>query len=323
VTVIPPNEVSAAPPATVAIIDVGSNSIKLLVAERSEDGVLRSRAIRTLEARISAGLSAESPRLGATGMQRGLEAIQLLLQDARAWNPGWTILVATSAVRDAANGGDFARQVAHATGQTLRILSGAEEAALIGRGLLCDPDLAALRNFSVFDLGGGSLECLAFVDRRIRQAISLPLGCVRLTERFVPDSALPLAPSAEAAIRSHVAKALTGSDFRFDPATAATAVGTGGTFTTVRAIRGAAAGLSLEETAPEIAVAELRALADRLGRMPLAERQSVPGLPRKRADVFPAALITLLALAERGGIASFHHSLYNLRWGLAAEALAA
>jgi exopolyphosphatase/guanosine-5'-triphosphate,3'-diphosphate pyrophosphatase len=307
----------------VAIIDVGSNSIKLLVAGRSEAGAPRSLAIRTLEARISAGLSAASPRLGEAGMQRGLEAIEALLKEARAWNPGQTILVATSAVRDAANGGDFARRVADGTGETLRILSGAEEAALIGRGLLCDPALASLLNFSVFDLGGGSLECLAFSDRAIRQAISLPLGCVRLTERFVPDPTVPLAASAEAAVRSHVAAALTDSGFPFDPAGAPTAVGTGGTFTTVRAIRGAASGLGLEDTAPEITVTELRTLADRLGRMPLAERQTVPGLPRKRADVFPAALITLLALAETGGIASFHHSFYNLRWGLAAEALAA
>jgi exopolyphosphatase/guanosine-5'-triphosphate,3'-diphosphate pyrophosphatase len=317
----PPAEGSANAADAIAIVDVGSNSIKLLVAARGAGGALEARAVRTLEARISAGISGETPRLGAEGMQRGVAAIQALLTEARNWAPRRTLLVATSAVRDAANGAEFAAAVARATGEALRILSGAEEAALIGRGLLCDPALAALRDFSVFDLGGGSLECLAFADRQMRQALSLPLGCVRLTERFVLEASAPLPSSAERAIRAHVAAALLGSGFRFGPAGVTAAVGTGGTLTTVRAIRAAAAGIRLDQTDPEVTVAELGALTRRLGALPLTERQAVAGLPRKRADVFPAALVTLLALAECGGIASFRHSFYNLRWGLAAESL--
>ena len=108
-------------------------------------------------------------------MARGVDAIRSLLKDAADFSPARAVLVATSAVRDAGNGAEFRRRVHAATGLTIRTLTGDEEANLIGRGLTCDPELAGLRDFSVFDLGGGSLECLAFRDRKIQQVVSLQL----------------------------------------------------------------------------------------------------------------------------------------------------
>ena len=228
------------------------------------------------------------------------------------------VVVATSAVRDAANGADFCEAVRAATGLTVRILSGQEEANLIGRGLLCDPLLAGLGNFCVFDLGGGSLECLVFRERAIAAAVSLPLGCVRLTERYVADPALPFEPGAAAAIAAHVRTAVAGAGRSLSASEAAG--GTGGTLTSVRSVLAARADQPLEQTDPRITVAHLRETLARIGAMPLGERRRVPGLPPERADVFPAALATLIAVAEIGGFDAFQHSLYNLRWGLAAEA---
>ena len=88
----------------VAVIDIGSNSIKILVAARAATGLLTSLHNRTIDARISAGISRAEPRLTEEGMARGLEAIASLLADAAAHHPARTILVATSAVRDALNG---------------------------------------------------------------------------------------------------------------------------------------------------------------------------------------------------------------------------
>ena len=89
----------------------------------------------------------------------------------------------------------------------------------------------------------------------------------------------------------------------------------------MRAILGARAGVPLEKVPPVIPVDRLRELLGDLGAMPLAHRRGVPGLPPARADVFPAALATLAAIAELGGWASFTHSFYNLRYGLAADLL--
>lgn len=307
---------------TVAVIDIGSNSIKTLVATRNPCRQPVSLFYKTLEARISAGIDAANPSLTEESMARGLAAIRELLADTRVLSPDRTILVATSAVRDAANGAVFRRRVREATGHDIRILTGDEEAGYIGRGLACDPALSGLRDFYVFDLGGGSLECLAFRGRRVVREKSLQLGCVRLSERFAPDTAQPVSEAAHEAIAGHVKAALAASGFAFDlPATAA-AIVTGGTTTTARAVIGAAAGKTLDETGTRLTLAELRALYGRVAAADLAARRKIPAMPPGRADVFPTALATIIALAEFAGIAVFETSLYNLRWGIADEALA-
>jgi exopolyphosphatase/guanosine-5'-triphosphate,3'-diphosphate pyrophosphatase len=306
-----------------AILDIGSNSIKILIARRdATTGLLTAEKYKTLDARISAGISKAEPRLSEDGMTRGLAAIQELLADAAPFTPIKTILVATSAVRDAANGSEFRQRVLTATGHTIRILSGDEEAALIGRGLTCDPALTHLRDFYVFDLGGGSLECLAFRDRQITQAVSLQLGCVRLTERFITDPSMPLSPENLARIAAHTHDVFAQHNFRFDLPPTAAAIGTGGTVTTARTILGSRDNLALADTDPFVSAVQLRELLDLTARQPLAQRRQIPGLPPGRADVFPTALITLLAVTDLGHFPGLHNSLYNLRWGLAAEALA-
>lgn len=302
----------------VAVIDIGSNSIKVLVATRDADGRLRALKSKTLDARISAGISKDQPMLGEEGMARGLAAIRELLDTAAAFNPASTVLVATSAVRDAINGPDFRARVKVATGHDIRILTGDEEANLIGRGLTSDPALADLKDFYVFDLGGGSLECLSFRSRKIDQATSLKLGCVRLTERFIKDPAAPLVQEEANAIALHVRDELKRSGFRFS-IVAPPAVFAGGTMSTVRAIKGARHGLTLEETTPIIGLDTLAELLDELAPLNLDQRKSLPGLPPARADVFPAALVTMLTVADYTHVDRFHHSLHNLRWGIADE----
>ena len=307
---------------SVAVIDIGSNSIKVLVATRAVDGGLRSLHSRTIDARISAGLSHDAPQLGEAGMERGLQAVCALLADAALFLPARTVLVATSAVRDARNGGEFRQRVLTATGHDIRILSGNEEANLIGRGLAADPALHGQRNFYVFDLGGGSLECLAFRERRIQQAVSLQLGCVRLTEKFVHDPSLPLAETARDRVVAHTRETVTQSGFAFSLPAGAVAVATGGTVATVRAIFGARDGMPFEATDPIVMVRQFQELLNWIGAMPLAQRKTMAGLPPARADVFPVALVTLISVCEFGGYSACQNSLYNLRHGLADEALA-
>lgn len=307
-------------PPPVAVIDIGSNTIKVLVATRSAAGEIVALDSLSLDARISAGITRVPPQLSEEGMARGVAAIQELLARVAAHAPARTLLVATSAVRDAVNGTGFRQRVLAATGHSVQILTGAEEAAAIGRGLLTEPALAGCNELQVFDLGGGSLECLSFRNRTVENAVSLQLGCVRLTEQLVSDPAAPFPAKAEEQIGDLVLTTLAASGFTPGGA-GITAFVTGGTAATVRAILGARIGRTAEEMPAIITVPDLRDLLAHLGAMPLAERQRVPGLPAARADVFPTALATILALAEAGGFASFRHSFRNLRWGLASRLL--
>jgi exopolyphosphatase / guanosine-5'-triphosphate,3'-diphosphate pyrophosphatase len=310
-------------PAPVAIIDIGSNSIKVLVAARDSEGRITPLKIRTIDARIGTGIGTSEPGLTEAAMSRGLEAISALLADVQEFAASKIALVATSAVRDARNGAEFRQRVYATTGHAVRILSGDEEANLIGRGLTCDPALRDLRDFYVFDLGGGSLECLAFRNRGIEQAASLQLGCVRMMEKFVEDPTRPFSPAARDAVVAHTRCTVGAADFKFSLPRSSVAVGTGGTVTTVRAILGAREGIPFDRTNPIVTLAQLNELLSHVGGCTLMERRQVPGLPPARADVFPTALATLIAIAELGGFAAFQNSVYNLRYGVASELLEA
>ena len=142
-------------PPSVAVIDIGSNSITVLIAARDRVGGIKAVKSRTLDARISAGISSDKPTLSEEGMTRGLGAIRELLAEAGEYGPKKTFLVATSAVRDATNGATFRQRVKTATRQEIRVLTGEEEANYIGHGLTCDPELEELQDFYVFDRSEG------------------------------------------------------------------------------------------------------------------------------------------------------------------------
>jgi exopolyphosphatase / guanosine-5'-triphosphate,3'-diphosphate pyrophosphatase len=228
-----------------AVIDVGSNSIKLLVAERGEDGRIAEVVSRTLEARISKGIGSEKPQLSPEGMERGIAAVATFAREAKKAGSDRIRAVATSAVRDASNARAFQEDLEAKTGLELRILTGPEEADLIAKGLATDPALVSLRNFHAYDLGGGSLECLSFKDRKVERAVSLPLGCVRLTEKFVAAPEGPLAVGIGYEIGKHVKASLLESGFTLPVPTGFGVVGTGGTLATVRAMVAANRGVSI------------------------------------------------------------------------------
>jgi exopolyphosphatase/guanosine-5'-triphosphate,3'-diphosphate pyrophosphatase len=301
---------------TVAVIDIGSNSIKALVASRDSEGQLIAIEQRTLDSRISTGISREDASLSSEGLMIGESAVAELWEFVKPHGPQYVKIVATSAVREAANRAEFARRVRQRTGEELRILTGQEEAQLIGRGLLCDPALSTWQDFQVFDLGGGSLECLTFAQRKLTHATSLPLGCVRLTEKFVADREAPFPAAEDHAIRDHVKQALARAEILFS-AGISKAVFSGGTMTSCRAILAEAEGIPMGETSPQLTTTTIASILAELGRLPLAERIKIPGLPDRRADVMTTALATVLALAAVGGFTAFQHSFYNLRWGIA------
>ncbi len=304
----------------VAVIDVGSNSIKLLVAQSSADGRLETLFTETMETRISAGISKELPLLSKEAMHKGMATIIALLRQAREFQPERSAIVATSAVRDAINGMDFIDAVEEATGIQMRVLTGTEEATYIGKGLACDPELANTSDFIQMDLGGGSLELIRFKEAQIEQAISLRLGAVRMSERFIADREAPLSRHEETAIRAFVAAELTQSEFPFEPRSIPL-IATGGAFVVSRAVLAAAAGQSIEEYDAELRYAELDRLKVQLCDLPLHERMAVPHLPAARADIIATALITILAVLRQAGREQVRHSFYNLRYGIAAELL--
>jgi len=305
-------------PETVAVVDVGSNSIKLLVASAgARPGSIETVFAETIETRISAGIGGAAPRLNENAFASGTRTIAGLLRVARGHSPAKIALVATSAVRDAINGREFVDAVREATGHDMRVLSGEEEARWIGKGLAADPNLSGVRDFIQMDLGGGSMELIRFLLERIDTAISLPLGAIRISERFLDDREAPLTENVQARIRAEVRAFVKASEFEFTPDDAPL-IATGGAFTVSRAVLAARAGLSIEERPAVLHRKELAGLASELSAMPYHERLKVPHLPAARADIIPAALTTIVEVLDLSERDRLTHSFFNLRYGIAA-----
>jgi exopolyphosphatase/guanosine-5'-triphosphate,3'-diphosphate pyrophosphatase len=301
----------------IAVIDIGSNSIKCLVALERKGGGLASVYENTLPVRISAGISAESPRLGITAMSAGAEAVaQLVSECGRVAGIEEIIIVATSAVRDAANAEDFIQGVYTQTGLTIRVLSGDEEAELIGRGVIEDPIVVGqYDHFTVADLGGGSLELIAVdAGKAIAQA-SLPLGAVRLTEKYLPNPKQAIDPDTNTALEDHIRGALEECGFPLG----APIIGTGGMVTVWRSMEAQAQGVTLPELSPVLSQSSLHGWIYRLQQMSWSERLNVPGLPASRADIVVPGMIVIDQILQLAGAKELTHSRFNLRYGVAAE----
>ncbi|MBH78642.1 MAG: phosphatase [Puniceicoccaceae bacterium] len=308
-------------PDTVAVIDVGSNSIKLLVARAgATSNSLETLCSETIETRISGGISSKLPSLNEDAITAGSATIAKLQKMAQNYQPDHTVIVATSAVRDAINSDDFIQNVAEATGLQIRTLSGTEEAKYIGQGITCDPAIGGMTSFIQTDIGGGSLELIRFDAGQIQQAISLQLGAVRLTERFIEDADAPLTLKIEASIRRYVTEQLMSSDFDFNPAELPL-IGTGGAYTVSRAMLVVDTESKIEHSSPHLERSTLSHLKNKLAPLPLKERLSIPHLPAARADIMPTALITIDALLEVANRSKLTHSFYNLPYGVAAYLL--
>lgn len=306
----------------VAVIDIGSNTLKLLVARKRDE---RGHEIdtlyrRTAEVRIGQGMSAERLLFSPEVLARAAKAVAKLVEEARSLSPERIRVVATSAARDAKNSDELAAAIRQLTGLPLEILSGRREAELVGKAIQLDPNITA-EEFYVFDLGGGSLECLSFQQRRLDQVVSLPLGCVRLAEKCLADPAEIFTPADERAVAVQVEEGLAASGFEFSLSAEAPAVGTGGTLTTALNIVAAEQNQALEQAGPWLSREDLRTLLALTGALPLQERLLIERLSAGRADVFPTALTIFLKLLELGGKTGIHHSFLNLRYGLAAEML--
>ena len=303
---------------TVAVIDIGSNTIKLLVASASP--TIQSLYEESFETRLLPCQDFPDKALGEKQLQAALKSISQLLTAARKYSPAKTQLTATHAVRKASNRKAFAARVQEQTGLPLRILAGREEALYIGKGLRQDPALSPLASYHLADLGGGSIEQLYFQHRKLQRAASLSLGAIHLTRKYLPDPSAPLLPPTAHKIVAHLKRCICKSGI--DPSQGRhPLICTGGSASIARLILAQQEGKALRDSSHRLPLHKLMSLYESVAPLALSERCKIPLLPSSRADIFPAGLLSLITLGEIAGQSVLHHSFYNLRYGLAAEML--
>ncbi len=299
------------------MIDLGSNTARCVVFETSLARTVRP-VFETKEA-PRLGLAPRSDgSLSPPAVARGLAAMRKFSRTLRALGVSRTLGVATSAVRDAPNGSAFVRKVASATGLTLRILSGAEEARYAYLGVAAASELA---DDLVCDLGGGSLQLMAVREGALAGTISLPLGSLRLSQRFLEHD--PPKRRERERLEDHVRTTLT-SAVEALGGPADRLFGVGGT---VRALARASIELrgypARRVHGYRLYAHDLAALDELLGPMPASKRRSIPGIGGDRADVVLAGIVVLEQLMRAAGVDHTVVSGGGIREGIALEAIGA
>jgi exopolyphosphatase/guanosine-5'-triphosphate,3'-diphosphate pyrophosphatase len=300
----------------IAAIDVGSNSVRLLVAEYDPASGLSVIDELKDHPRLAAGL-ASTGCLDEAAVDRAIQALARMREVCQRRGVRRMSAVATAAVREAENGPWFVRRVRQELEIPLRIIDAETEAALSYRSVAHHFPLAGERAF-VADIGGGSLELIGAVDGLVELTLSLPLGAVRLTELYLPGDRT--AHKEVADLRSSVRRRLK-RGFSSRQWGGATIIGSGGTFTSLARMVQTRRGLSPSDAVHGVSIttAEVEQLLEWLTSRSIEQRRQVPGLNPERADIILAGLAVTAELLDKVRARSLTVSAFGLREGLLLE----
>ncbi len=303
----------------IGAIDVGSNSIRLVVAEYDPDKGFE--IIDEVKDQPRLGTRVETTGiLDRAAMTRAFAALKRMKEVADRRGVTRLSAVATSAVRDARNGKTFVKRVRSQLGIPLDIIDGDREAQLSWRSVAHHFRLENGRTI-VADIGGGSLELIGAVDGLVEVTASLPLGAVRLTEEFLTGEGSTRREVA--ALRKHIRrtlrKALPWRDW-----TQAVLIGSGGSFTNLARIAAARAGhLGDAIHGTKVSAGEVESLVEWLATKSPEQRASVPGLNPQRADIILAGVAVAAEVMAVLDARELTASAFGLREGLLLEMVGA
>ena len=299
-----------------AVIDIGSNSIRLLVVELIDSSHWKLLHEERAMTRLAHGLS-ETGAIAPDSLARSVEAVVRFTAIAQKHN-AVSRAFATAAVRDASNQGDFLSLVKDRTGLRVEVISGLDEGKHTYRAVARSLDLSH-GLCAVVDIGGGSMEVVFSIDGVITESTTMPLGAVRLTEAFGgPELA---AGENFKHLRRHVKRTIA-DNVRDHATPPAMLVGCGGTFNTLATLAAASRGVMIDRNSPAlremgpISHEQLAALIDELRSVSLAERLRKPGLASDRADIIIAGLVAVERLMKQTGATRIHCFAGGVREGL-------
>jgi exopolyphosphatase/guanosine-5'-triphosphate,3'-diphosphate pyrophosphatase len=277
-----------------AAIDIGSNSIRLMVAEAAPDGEYRILDDEKRTTRLAHGL-AESGELSDAAIEQSFQALQHMKAICEGYGVERVGVIATSAVREARNGSHFVTMVRERLGLNLEVISAQEEGELSFRSVERHFDLKNA-NAVVVDLGGGSAELIFAANGIVEEIFSLPLGSVRLTESLIQSD--PLSEQDYRRLRKHIRRCFK-EQVGKPEVWPHIMIGAGGTFMALANISMRMRGEPYSALGGyELTRSEVRHILDYLRQLPLRGRRAVPGLNADRADIIVAGLVVIERLMK-------------------------
>ena len=294
----------------VAAIDFGTNTARLLIADRDAGGSFNHVRLEREIVRMGGGFTRDQG-LSLDAMERGVSCLSRFADIMHEHGVSRSRAVATSAVRDAANGSDFVERVRKKTGISLSVINGTTEGALTLAGVLSGLD-QKYNELLLFDIGGGSTEYTVAHEGQVQFIRSLPLGVVRLTEGKVTPEAMQDKISRELdALWREIE--LTG--FRMNHGMPL--IGTAGTATTIAAISMEMQDYDYRKVNnATVSIGKIKEIYERLLPLSPEERTMVPGLEKGREDLIIAGLLITLHTMAMFDVDTLKVSDYGLLEGL-------
>lgn len=298
---------------TFAAVDIGSNSVRLKVA-RLQGGRLRAMHEDREVTRLGEGVFS-SGFLTPQSMAETVKVLRRFHRTVQQLVPDSVRVLATSALRDARNSQAFLEWVRSATGWRVEIVSGLEEARLIHLGLVSDPRIDRAPTLMI-DLGGGSCELTISQSGHIRDAVSLPLGAVRLTNEFLRHD--PARKGELKRLAGFVTREVNRVADRIAKAKIRNVIATSGT---AAALAGIASHVHSGGGRQRNAVsrAQMNRISKRLARLPIAERRKIEGVGPRRAEIIVAGAAVYHELLDRLRLKGFRYSPLGLRDGILSQ----
>ena len=301
-----------------AFFDVGTNTIHCVIAEIRDTGRFRVLDDMAEITRLGQGVD-QTRRIGAEGEQRSLAVLKRYRGRCDNLGVGEIVAVGTSALRDAENSDEVRERFAKELGFSIRVLSGEEEARYSFLAVQQGLPLMG-RQILAIDVGGGSTEFISGNSAGVASAVSLDLGSVRLTERFLHSD--PVRAEEVARMNAAIDQELDRlPEHDIDPDPTCTLVGIAGTFTTLAAMEKKLARYAHRDLHGSIlTLAAVRRQLERLARRTVAERRQLAGLEPLRADVIFAGACLLERILDRWQSDRIVVSDQGVRYGLLHEA---
>jgi exopolyphosphatase/guanosine-5'-triphosphate,3'-diphosphate pyrophosphatase len=295
-----------------AAIDVGSNSIRLVVAEAQPGGRYRVLDEERETTRL-AGSLASTGRLDEASIQASLEALRRFKSIASGMGVETMRAIATCAVREAANGLEFCRRVRQEIDLPIEIIDSDQEARLAFQSVRRRFDLAG-KNTLLADIGGGSTEIVVASGELIEAIYATKLGAVRLAEKF--NTAQPMTHEDIIRMMRFIDRELRKTTEK-PAAPLHQLIGSGGTFTNLAGMIMASRGLArLPVAGARASRADVRHLVDRLAKMTAKQRREVPGLNADRLDIIVPGLGVVDSIMRRFKVNTLQVHAYGVRDGL-------
>ena len=301
-------------PTRIAILDLGTNTFHLLIADIEIAGKVKIVLQETIAVGLGEGGISKS-FISIEAFQRGINALRIFKKRIDKYQAGSVSSAATSAIRSAANGKEFIEKITAETGLIIQTIDGEREAELIYQGVRAAVPME--QNSLIVDIGGGSVEFIICDRSKLYWKKSYPIGSARLMERFHYSD--PISDKAVGELNTYLENTLTDLFDQINIYQPKLMIGSAGSFETFAQLQDHNFKVSFNHPEQVIDLAVFRKLSERIIKSTHSEREEMPAVPAIRVDMIVVSTLLTRFIINKSGIDTLKLSAYSLKEGMLFE----